>query len=207
MRKIEKDILVAEDQEMVACLESFTSTFNMIGVAGAIIVQVAITALSLPRLAHSPSTSEACFVAGLITGSLSVFFACMMSPELKGLHDAKSTEGQNGQSTGGQQQPTEGAALPREGNADFVVTIPGEAVPSQGNDNIPQRADQVTGSSHQEAQESSVPGATSNAAPTPPAPGVSGSAANNNMPGNEKEIRAALAQLIKAQEDGARAGT
>jgi hypothetical protein len=55
---------------------------------GAIIAQVAITALSLTRLDDSHWTAEAFFVISLVTGSLSVFFSCANSPSMHGLHSA-----------------------------------------------------------------------------------------------------------------------
>jgi len=55
---------------------------------GAIIAQVAITALSLTGLDDSHWTAEAFFVTSLVTGSLSVFFSCTNSPSMHGLHSA-----------------------------------------------------------------------------------------------------------------------
>ncbi|KAM0712204.1 hypothetical protein Q7P37_011298 [Cladosporium fusiforme] len=58
----------------------------MIAVAGAIVAQIAITALSLDYLEESHWTAGACFVISLIAGLLSVYFACMVQVQLGDLH-------------------------------------------------------------------------------------------------------------------------
>lgn len=57
-------------------------------IKGAVIAQVAITALSLTGLDDSHWTAEAFFVISLVTGALSVFFSCANSPSNHGLHSA-----------------------------------------------------------------------------------------------------------------------
>ena len=51
--------------------------------------QVAITALSLDSLQDAHWTAEAMFIASLVTGALSVFFACVVQPAVIGLHSAE----------------------------------------------------------------------------------------------------------------------
>lgn len=55
---------------------------------GAIVAQVAITALSLPRLNETHWTVQAFFIASLIFGSLSVFFSCIAYQVVSALHGA-----------------------------------------------------------------------------------------------------------------------
>ncbi|KAF2714421.1 hypothetical protein K504DRAFT_486341 [Pleomassaria siparia CBS 279.74] len=88
MAKVEKHVIPGQDREVMTFMKSYTSSFNMIGVAGAIIAQVAITALSLTGLNDAHWTAEAFFVISLVTGALSVFFSCVNSPSLHGLHSA-----------------------------------------------------------------------------------------------------------------------
>lgn len=66
--------------------ESYTPTFAMIGVAGAIIAQIALTALTLPELESAHWTAQASFVICLVSGALSVFFSCVLQSILSGLH-------------------------------------------------------------------------------------------------------------------------
>lgn len=56
---------------------------------GAIVAQIAITALSLPNVEGTHWTCEAAFVTSLITGCLAVYFACIVQVYLGGLHDDK----------------------------------------------------------------------------------------------------------------------
>ncbi|KAF2640477.1 hypothetical protein P280DRAFT_543199 [Massarina eburnea CBS 473.64] len=89
MERVERYVLTASDQEVVAFMKSYNSSFNMIGVAGAIIAQVAISALSLTNLESSHWTGTAFFITSLVTGALSVFFSCAVSPAFHGLHSAE----------------------------------------------------------------------------------------------------------------------
>jgi uncharacterized membrane protein YedE/YeeE len=75
------------DQAM-AFKDSYTPTFNMVGVAGAIIAQIALTALSLPNLDDTHWTARASFVIGLIAGSLAVFCCCVLQSKMSALHTA-----------------------------------------------------------------------------------------------------------------------
>ncbi|KAF2736185.1 hypothetical protein EJ04DRAFT_551426 [Polyplosphaeria fusca] len=89
MKKVERYILHADDQQVIAFMKQYTSSFNMTGVAGAIIAQVAITALSLMRLQDTHWTAEAFFIVSLVTGALSVYFSTALSPAFNGLHSAE----------------------------------------------------------------------------------------------------------------------
>jgi uncharacterized membrane protein YedE/YeeE len=73
------------DQAM-AFKDSYTPTFNMVGVAGAIIAQIALTALSLPNLDDTHWTARAAFTIGLVAGSLAVFCSCVLQSKMSSLH-------------------------------------------------------------------------------------------------------------------------
>ncbi|GAB7328473.1 hypothetical protein MBLNU13_g00443t1 [Cladosporium sp. NU13] len=75
------------DQAM-AFKDSYTPTFNMVGVAGAILAQIALTALSLPNLDDTHWTARAAFIIGLVAGSLAVFCSCVLQSKMSGLHNA-----------------------------------------------------------------------------------------------------------------------
>jgi hypothetical protein len=77
------------DQAM-AFKDSYTSTFNMVGVAGAIIAQIALTALSLPNLDDAHWTARASFVIGLVAGSLAVFCCCVLQSKMSALHTGRA---------------------------------------------------------------------------------------------------------------------
>jgi hypothetical protein len=68
--------------------DSYTPTFSMVGVAGAIIAQIALTALSLPNLDDTHWTARASFVIGLVAGSLAVFCCCVLQSKMSALHTA-----------------------------------------------------------------------------------------------------------------------
>jgi hypothetical protein len=74
------------DQAM-AFKDSYTPTFNMVGVAGAIIAQIALTALSLPNLDDTHWTTRAAFTVALVAGSLAVFCSCVLQSKMSGLHN------------------------------------------------------------------------------------------------------------------------
>jgi hypothetical protein len=60
----------------------------MVGVAGAIIAQIALTALTLPNLDDTHWTARASFVIGLVAGSLAVFCCCVLQSKMSSLHSA-----------------------------------------------------------------------------------------------------------------------
>lgn len=59
---------------------------------GAIIAQIAITALSLPYLEQTHWTVQASFVVSLVAGLLSVYYACMIQLELSNLQGPKQVK-------------------------------------------------------------------------------------------------------------------
>ena len=73
-------------EQAMAFKDSYTPTFNMVGVAGAIIAQIALTALSLPNLDDTHWTARAAFVVGLVAGSLAVFCSCVLQSKMSSLH-------------------------------------------------------------------------------------------------------------------------
>lgn len=73
-------------EQAMAFKESYTPTFNMIGVAGAIIAQIALTALGLPNLDDTHWTARAAFTIGLVAGSLAVFCSCVLQSKMSALH-------------------------------------------------------------------------------------------------------------------------
>jgi hypothetical protein len=75
------------DQAM-AFKDSYTPTFNMVGVAGAILAQIALAALGLPSLDDTHWTARASFVIGLVAGSLAVFCSCILQSKMSALHNA-----------------------------------------------------------------------------------------------------------------------
>ncbi|KAF2850871.1 hypothetical protein T440DRAFT_478780 [Plenodomus tracheiphilus IPT5] len=88
MDRVECQIRCADEKHTVAFIRSQTSSFNMIGIAGAIIAQVAISAMSLTEFGTSHWTIHAFFIASLVTGCLSVFFSCSISLTINNLHSA-----------------------------------------------------------------------------------------------------------------------
>ena len=106
MDRVERYVPRASDQDVLGFLHSYSSSFNMVGVAvstgpplktvssyldrsqGALAAQVAISAMSLPMLEDSHWTAQAIFVLSLTAGVLAVFFACAINPAIHGLHNA-----------------------------------------------------------------------------------------------------------------------
>lgn len=88
MDRVESHIRDADEKQVIAFIHSQTSSFNMIGIAGAIIAQVAISAMSLTNFTDSHWTAHAFFIVSLVTGSLSVFFSCAVSLLINGLHSS-----------------------------------------------------------------------------------------------------------------------
>jgi hypothetical protein len=65
---------------------SFTPTFAMIGVAGAVLAQIAVQTLSMPSLQEVTWLAEAFFVLCLVSGSFAVIFSCVLQSTLGNLH-------------------------------------------------------------------------------------------------------------------------
>ena len=84
---IRKHLIGTNDLEQVTLLKrSFTESFTMIGVGGAIIAQIAFTGLNLDQNNETHWTVCAAFVASLTDGCLSVFYSCTMQLVLSGVH-------------------------------------------------------------------------------------------------------------------------
>ena len=79
--------------QAMAFKDSYAPTFNMVGVAGAILAQIALTALSLPDLDGTHWTARASFVIGLVSGSLAVFCSCVLQSKMSALHTAQAVRG------------------------------------------------------------------------------------------------------------------
>lgn len=60
-------------------------------IKGAIVAQIAITALSLEYLEDTHWTASAAFVISLVAGLLSVYYACILQQQLSGLHSPEET--------------------------------------------------------------------------------------------------------------------
>ncbi|KAK8211576.1 hypothetical protein M8818_003231 [Zalaria obscura] len=94
VERVEQSVLVEGDEGAKMMKDSMTANYNMIAVAvspyaavplavfdalqGAIIAQVAISALSLDRVAQTHWTAQAAFVTSLVSGALSVYYACVV---------------------------------------------------------------------------------------------------------------------------------
>ncbi|KAF2684102.1 hypothetical protein K458DRAFT_443093 [Lentithecium fluviatile CBS 122367] len=89
MDRVERYVLHVDDKQVVAFLKSYTSSFNMIGIAGVIIAQVAISAISLTGIEECHWTVDAFFITSLVTGCLSVFLSTIIGPAFYGLHSAE----------------------------------------------------------------------------------------------------------------------
>lgn len=89
---------------------------------GAIVAQIAITALSLPYLEETHWTAEAAFVISLIAGLLSVYFACMIQQQLSSLHSPEEVRRWLSTTRGGRHRHDEQESGALEGSR--VQTIP-----------------------------------------------------------------------------------
>jgi hypothetical protein len=79
--------IIDHDLEQARLLKkSYTESFNMIGVAGAIIAQITFTALSLGRVSGTHWTAYGAFLVSLISGCLAVYFSCSLQLLLSALH-------------------------------------------------------------------------------------------------------------------------
>jgi hypothetical protein len=108
LKHIDQYVLHGEDDKLLKFRESYINDCNMTSVAvslsnflflsrissnvmkGAIVTQVAITALSLPYLSQSHWVARACFVISLISGTLSVFFAVLLQRIVGRLYEART---------------------------------------------------------------------------------------------------------------------
>ncbi|KAF2281483.1 uncharacterized protein EI97DRAFT_498062 [Westerdykella ornata] len=82
-------ILPSENPELCKYKDAQLSEFAMTAVAGAIIAQVAITALSLPLLENAHWMTTTLFITSLVSGCLSVYAACILHREMGLFTDGK----------------------------------------------------------------------------------------------------------------------
>ncbi|KAL8940054.1 MAG: hypothetical protein Q9211_002457 [Gyalolechia sp. 1 TL-2023] len=88
--RVEQVILEREDDLIVTFKQAVTDECNMTAIAGAIIAQVAITALSLPRLSSTHWVARALFLLALASGCLSVYFCCAVQRSIGALYHPES---------------------------------------------------------------------------------------------------------------------
>lgn len=87
MDRVEKSVLTAAS-DPVAFRNAFISDFNSLAVTGAIISQVAITAITLPYVKQVHWTAQGAFITSLVLGCLSVFFSTRIQRSLTALASA-----------------------------------------------------------------------------------------------------------------------
>ena len=108
LKHIDQYVLHGKDDILLEFRKSYINDCNMTSVAvnlsnflflsrissdvikGAILTQVAITALSLPYLSQSHWVARACFVISLICGTLSVYFAVLLQGIIGSLYEART---------------------------------------------------------------------------------------------------------------------
>lgn len=108
LKHIDQYVLHGKDDILLEFRKSYINDCNMTSVAvslsnylflsrissnvikGAIVTQVAITALSLPYLSQSHWVARACFVISLVSGTLSVFFAVLLQRIIGSLYEART---------------------------------------------------------------------------------------------------------------------
>ena len=77
------------DEDVVTFKHSVTEECYMTSVAGAILAQVAITALSLQSLSSTHWVARACFLIAVVAGCMSVYFACRVQRVVGRLYNAE----------------------------------------------------------------------------------------------------------------------
>ncbi|RJE17658.1 hypothetical protein PHISCL_10003 [Aspergillus sclerotialis] len=82
VHRVEKHVLSAKPEETIMIRKSTSEDCTMLAVAGAIVAQIAITALALEDLDKVHWTAEAAFVVSLAAGGLSVFYACLVQQRM-----------------------------------------------------------------------------------------------------------------------------
>ena len=108
LKHIDQYVLHGKDEILLEFRKSYINDCNMTSVAvsllnflflsrisssvikGAIVTQVAITALSLPYISQTHRIARACFVISLISGTLSVFFTVLLQRIIGSLYEARS---------------------------------------------------------------------------------------------------------------------
>ncbi|KEF51910.1 uncharacterized protein A1O9_11899 [Exophiala aquamarina CBS 119918] len=87
MDRVEKSVFPAVS-DPVAFRNAFISDFNSLAVTGAIVSQVAITAVTLPYIKEVHWTAQGAFITSLVLGCLSVFFSTRIQRSLTALATA-----------------------------------------------------------------------------------------------------------------------
>ncbi|KAI9722027.1 MAG: hypothetical protein M1812_001987 [Candelaria pacifica] len=82
-------ILRGSKEEALKFQQDIKDECNMTAVAGAIIAQVAITALSLPFLSNTYWTARACFLIAVTSGCLSVYYSCVLQRIVGNFYNAE----------------------------------------------------------------------------------------------------------------------
>ncbi|KAL8722978.1 MAG: hypothetical protein Q9181_007383, partial [Wetmoreana brouardii] len=90
LMRFEQDIINGQDEDLLGCKTSLASELSMVAVAGAILAQIAITALSLQNIEDVHWIVRGFFACSLAMGLLSVAFAVMQQRTMGNLHKASS---------------------------------------------------------------------------------------------------------------------
>ncbi|KAL8703808.1 MAG: hypothetical protein Q9201_003023 [Fulgogasparrea decipioides] len=90
LMRLEEDIINGQDEDLIGFKTSLASELSMIAVAGAILAQIAITALALQDIEDVHWIVRGFFACGLAMGLLSVTFAVMQQRTMGNLHKASS---------------------------------------------------------------------------------------------------------------------
>lgn len=91
MDRVERSVLTPNG-DPVAFRNAFVSDFNSLAVTGAIISQVAITAIALPFVREVHWTAQGAFITSLVLGCLSVFFSTRIQRSLTALASAEDVK-------------------------------------------------------------------------------------------------------------------
>ncbi|KAK4222969.1 hypothetical protein QBC38DRAFT_488733 [Podospora fimiseda] len=87
---LQRHIATQEDTHVLDSRRSVISNMSMIGVAGAILAQVALTSLTLNGIEQAHWTAGAFFISSLVFGLLSVYFSFFVQQELNDLIDEEA---------------------------------------------------------------------------------------------------------------------
>ncbi|KAK5050795.1 hypothetical protein LTR84_003354 [Exophiala bonariae] len=91
MDRVERSVLPAV-ADPIAFRNAFISDFSSLAVTGAIISQVAITAIALPFVREAHWTAQGAFITSLVLGCLSVFFSTRIQRSLTALASAEDVK-------------------------------------------------------------------------------------------------------------------
>ncbi|KAK8256467.1 hypothetical protein IWZ00DRAFT_499665 [Phyllosticta capitalensis] len=82
LRRVEENVISASTEEVAEVKRSLVKDFDMLAVAGAILAQVAMTALDLARLDSTHWTATGAFAVALVTGALTVVHSCLLQQRI-----------------------------------------------------------------------------------------------------------------------------